>query len=92
VVWDVTWDAGRKERFVSLSGCEEGRVRREEGRGVSGGVCTKTGTPKEINEKHASGLTASALSSSTRHVSIISLYFTLSLVTITRTEISPTRT
>jgi hypothetical protein len=79
-VWVVAWDAGCMERLMSLRGCEEGRVRREEGRGVCGGVCTKTGT---INEKHLSGLTVNTLPSSARHVSIISLYLTPQLATVT---------
>jgi hypothetical protein len=45
IVWVMAEYAGHQERFMSLRGCEEGRVEREEGRGDSvGGVCTKSRT------------------------------------------------
>jgi hypothetical protein len=58
------------------------------GRRVCWDIFMKSRTAKEINEKHASGLTINALSSSTWQVSIISLYFSLPLITITRTEVA----
>jgi hypothetical protein len=38
VGWVVAWDAGRKECFVSLRGCEERWVRREEEGGEFVGI------------------------------------------------------
>jgi hypothetical protein len=42
MVWVMAWDdAGRKGRFVSLRGCEEERVRREEEGGQFVGIFSR---------------------------------------------------